>query len=600
MARRPPREDAASDPHRDPERGADPRWSERRDGGSAHGFQGDRRAPSGPRGPRTEPYATPNGASDATRELARQRPVDPREAPPTRPDNTATNAQGIPPVGRIRQPRTRRPDRDATNGYGYGRSPADRPTTDFSMPPGDHPTVDGLPRVPGPPDAPTATRPPGHLSSTGEQANGYPPPRPPNFSGPDYGMPPPSGIPYGAPYGAPPGQPAPGGRTRESPYRQPYPPPSREYGPNGDRESGQQQPAQSPSGPPPSSGQPPGHGQPIGNGQPGHYGQPAGYGRPSTPGEPGYHGQPPGHGRSSGPGRPGDQGQPRRTQPPGPGPSGYSQPAPGRSSHGHPGHGQSERGRSHQTFGPGQYAPGPPPYGRPDAPTEQQSRIPHDYAPNRGAPDDGVTAHETGRWSSSRGMWVPAEPREEPPGFAIERFEETSDLRRTSDRGRNQVIDAADWTERLDQRPEWHPHNWDDAPTGRSTDWSESPLPPPPPNRRVMDVEPERDPVASDLMGERVPAGTVSAALAPLVWFALAIAAYLVAVFVFNDGAERAEALDAGIRALPWLGVAATMSVGMALAFRWIGAGWKAAGLGFAAAVVSGTLTTVLNSLIFG
>ncbi len=115
-----------------------------------------------------------------------------------------------------------------------------------------------------------------------------------------------------------------------------------------------------------------------------------------------------------------------------------------------------------------------------------------------------------------------------------------------------------------------------------------------------MDVEPERDPVASELMGERVPAGTVSAALAPLAWFALAIAAYLGAVFLFNDGAERAEALDAGIGALPWLGVASTMSVGLALAFRWIGAGWKAAGLGFAAAVVSGTLTTVLNSLIFG
>jgi hypothetical protein len=194
-------------------------------------------------------------------------------------------------------------------------------------------------------------------------------------------------------------------------------------------------------------------------------------------------------------------------------------------------------------------------------------------------------------------MWVPAEPREEPPGFAIERFEETTDLRRTPGRGRNQVIDAADWTERLDQRPEWHPHTWDDAPTSRSTDWSE--IPQPPPSRR-LDPDPERDPVASELMGERVPAGTVSAALAPLLWFALAIAAYVGAVFLFDEGAERAEAIDAGVQALPWLGVASTMSVGLALTFRWIGAGWKAGGLGFAAAVVSGTLTTVLNSLIFG
>src|SRR6185312_14524751 len=103
-----------------------PRWSERRDGDSAHGSNAHRRAPSGPRAPRSEPYATPEGPSDATRELARQRPADPREAaagwpgprgaapvPPgpmrgdqvsPRPDNTATDAQGIRPVGRIRQP----------------------------------------------------------------------------------------------------------------------------------------------------------------------------------------------------------------------------------------------------------------------------------------------------------------------------------------------------------------------------------------------------------------------------------------------------------------------------------------------------------------
>ena len=101
-------------------------------------------------------------------------------------------------------------------------------------------------------------------------------------------------------------------------------------------------------------------------------------------------------------------------------------------------------------------------------------------------------------------------------------------------------------------------------------------------------------------MGERVPAGTVSAALAPLIWFALAILAYVGALFVFDDSAERADAIESGIRSLPWLGVASTMSVGLALAFRWIGAGWKAGGLGFAAAVVSGTLTTVINSMLSG
>ena len=433
----------------------------------------------------------------------------------TRPDSAHTDAHGIPPVGRTRQPRTRRRDPDQT----------DRPTTDFSRPypgrvPGDRPTVDGLPRVPGratPGDDPAATgpgrygagqtnpngyrpvpdqtnphgyrpypgdqtnprgyrpypgdqtNPNGYRPYPGDQTNphGYrpatadpPPPRPPNFSGPDYGMPPPSGIPYGAPYGAPPGRPM--------------------------------------QGPPPGN-------------------------------------------------------------------------------------------RTENREGPRRAAP-------PYAPTEPQPRAARGRIPD----DRATTPHETGRWSSSRGQWVPAEPRDERSDFAIERFEETTDLRRTPGRDRPaNVIDGAGWTERHDQRPEWHPHTWDDAPTSRSTDWSESPLPQPP-NRRVMDPDPERDPVASELMGERVPAGTVSAALAPLMWFGLAIVAYLVALFAFNDSAERAEAIDAGIKALPWLGVASTMSVGLALTFRWIGAGWKAGGLGFAAAVVSGTLTTVLNSLIFG
>jgi len=36
------------------------------------------------------------------------------------------------------------------------------------------------------------------------------------------------------------------------------------------------------------------------------------------------------------------------------------------------------------------------------------------------------------------------------------------------------------------------------------------------------------------------------------------------------------------------------------LTLRWLGAGWRAAGLGFAAAVVSGTVITVLHSLLVG
>jgi len=82
--------------------------------------------------------------------------------------------------------------------------------------------------------------------------------------------------------------------------------------------------------------------------------------------------------------------------------------------------------------------------------------------------------------------------------------------------------------------------------------------------------------------------------------FALAVGAYLVAVMLLNDGAERSAAIRVAIDSLPWLGVASTMSVGVSLTLRWLGAGWRAAGLGFAAAVVSGTVITVLHSLLVG
>jgi hypothetical protein len=217
-----------------------------------------------------------------------------------------------------------------------------------------------------------------------------------------------------------------------------------------------------------------------------------------------------------------------------------------------------------------------------------------------------VTPHETGRWSSSRGSWVPAEPAPDSgPDFAIGRFEETGDVRARAPRDNARVVDGVVWSERMDQRPEWHPHTWDDAPTGRSTDWSEVPLPPPRPRTggprlRAATTPTERDPAADKLLGQAVPAGTIGAMLAPLIWFALAGGAYLVAVFLLNDGPERAAAIRVAIGTLPWFGVASTMSVGVALAMRWIGAGWRAAGLGFAAAVVSGTVTTIIHSVLTG
>jgi hypothetical protein len=199
---------------------------------------------------------------------------------------------------------------------------------------------------------------------------------------------------------------------------------------------------------------------------------------------------------------------------------------------------------------------------------------------------------------------VPAEPRSDTPDFAIGRFEETGDVRRGPARDSRRIVDGVDWSERMDQRPAWQPHTWDDAPTSRSTDWSEVPLPPPrprtDPRMRAATTPTERDPAADKLVGEAVPTGTVGAALSPLLWFALAIGAYVVAVFVFNKGPERAEAIEVAIGLLPWFGVASTMSVGLAVVLRWIGAGWRATGLGFAAAVVSGTVTTILHSFLSG
>ena len=117
---------------------------------------------------------------------------------------------------------------------------------------------------------------------------------------------------------------------------------------------------------------------------------------------------------------------------------------------------------------------------------------------------------------------------------------------------------------------------------------------------RAATTPTERDPESERFMGDAVPAGTLGAVVAPLMWFALAAGAYVVAVMLLNDGAERAAAIRVAIDSLPWLGVASTMSVGVSLTLRWLGAGWRSVGLGFAAAVVSGTVTTILHSLLAG
>ncbi|GIJ50801.1 hypothetical protein Val02_76870 [Virgisporangium aliadipatigenens] len=84
-----------------------------------------------------------------------------------------------------------------------------------------------------------------------------------------------------------------------------------------------------------------------------------------------------------------------------------------------------------------------------------------------------MSEHDTGRWNSRQGRWVPKEPTPERPDFSIGRFEETGDVRggrRRSDR----VVDDVDWYERTGGgHHAWQPEGRDDHPTGRSTDWSE-------------------------------------------------------------------------------------------------------------------------------
>jgi hypothetical protein len=424
--------------------------------------------------------------------------------------------------------------------------------------------------------------------------NGYGPP-----ASDSYGPPPTNG--YGPPpatngYGPPPptngyGPPATNGYGP--------PPPTNGYGP----------PATNGYGPPPSTN---GYGAPENGYGPstsrGDYRSPAdgydapvnGYG-PSTGQTNGY-GQPPVDAGPATDGRGFRRSRSHRTPSPEYGPP--------------PGYGDAHGGYPHQDRYPGPVAdprlggwpedarPGGWPEDARSADARQRGDQHAEWISRGNAAARPATPHETGRWSASRGSWVPTDQASEVPDFAIGRFEETGDVRRGPVRGDPRVVDGVDWSERMDQRPAWQPHTWDDAPTGRSTDWSEVPLPPPrpraEPRMRAATTPTERDPAADRLVGEAVPTGTVGAALSPLLWFTLAIGAYVVAVFVFNKGPERAEAIRVAIGLLPWFGVASTMSVGLAVVLRWIGAGWRATGLGFAAAVVSGTVTTILHSFLSG
>lgn len=449
-------------------------------------------------------------------------------------------------------------------------------------------------------------------------------------------IPPQPGIPE--PYATPE---EPGGPTRGAPYRSRRASPGGYDGGRASDDTGEwrydQPPGAGGAGPRGAAGPPQQYSEPDAWSAPPDYGTGAGYGYDAPP--PNGHGSGPPTGGGYGPPTNGYGPSEYRATPNGYGSPGEGHRAPPPNGYGHTnGYGQPpvdqgpatdgrgfRRPRSHRTPS-AEYGPQPR-YGDPRGGYRREDGYPDSGAHpgwQDSRPTDGwqrgdqhadwirhgdaaarpVTPHETGRWSSSRGSWVPAEPARDVPDFAIGRFEETRDMRRGPARGGPRVVDGVDWSERMDQRPAWQPHTWDDAPTSRSTDWSEVPLPPPrprtEPRMRAATTATERDPAADKLLGEAVPAGTIGATLSPLLWFALAIGAYLAAVFVFNDGPERAEAFRAAIGLLPWFGVASTMSVGLALALRWIGAGWRATGLGFAAAVVSGTVTTIVHSLLAG
>ncbi|HEU4424343.1 MAG TPA: hypothetical protein VFR67_17590 [Pilimelia sp.] len=127
------------------------------------------------------------------------------------------------------------------------------------------------------------------------------------------------------------------------------------------------------------------------------------------------------------------------------------------------------------------------------------------------------------------------------------------------------------------------------------------PAPTPPP------AEDERD-------DETVPGGYLASALYTVMWYAVPIVAWVVWSLTLNGEAaancvedtgipcasERTEALSTLIDTLPRVGGTLLLSLVVAMVLRWVSESWRAATVGFAAAVVGGGAATVILSVVTG
>jgi hypothetical protein len=106
--------------------------------------------------------------------------------------------------------------------------------------------------------------------------------------------------------------------------------------------------------------------------------------------------------------------------------------------------------------------------------------------------------------------------------------------------------------------------------------------------------------------------GFSGAGFAAVAWFGLPLGAFLLWAVILG-GTARADCVDAAGRAcpapreaafttfyahLPQFGVAVVLSIVVALGIRFVSPFWKAATVGFAAAVVGGGATTVLFTVL--
>jgi hypothetical protein len=225
---------------------------------------------------------------------------------------------------------------------------------------------------------------------------------------------------------------------------------------------------------------------------------------------------------------------------------------------------------------------------------------------------------------------VPARQSYDSPDFAISPFEDTGEQRAIAGPGR--VVDDVDWFEREmagwpgDGRPD--PRG---APRQRVPDratgqqpavgsdlvrYQPPPAGPPPfvapPSPVIADAP--FDPEFDEPDGSFEPAPRISAAVATvaaLTWYALAATLYLLGLIVVKSGSQaadctgeavcespRAQALTQALDVLPYLGIASVQAVVFALILRWLGPGWRAAGLGFSAATVAAATTTALYTVL--